>query len=124
MRKPAVYEIPPDPFLEHLDRIQAELSALRDAYVRSKAIRLIESAPVRSEYLTAAEVGRRCGHSDKTVLLGRAGFACLNRARIKDGGSVRYPAALVEIHERNRLTRGKCGNCYEEYKADLEKQGL
>ena len=119
-------EVPADPFLDALDRLQQtlfaqqeQLNALRDAYMRERedGVRLPSTPP--SEYLTARQVGNRFGYNNRTVLAGENGFKCLNRARIKDGGSVRYPARLVEIHERNRLERGKCGTCDVEFRSQF-----
>jgi hypothetical protein len=116
-----------DPFLTILDRnIQLAIEA-RSTYIANRERqereyeRLNELArgSVRRSALTVEGVAERFGAKPGTVREGVGKFSCLRKGAYKPGQRLLFPLHVVELHERNLISTGECGNCFEK-KAAIE----
>jgi hypothetical protein len=110
----------PDPVLAALDRnVQAAIDA-RSAYVLERermvnklqtAAELAQVAKRRSTF-TVEEVAERLAAKPATVRDGAGKFKCLRKAAYKPGVRLLFPLQAIEVHEKNLMARGECGDCF------------
>lgn len=118
-----------NPLITELRGMQARLGSMIEEIERRDKAQIadqqgmIEAARrvARSDDMSSKEVAEFLGISERSVHQGFAGTACLFRARIHNGRNVRYARLRVELHRRNQIERGKCGDCD---KASLERLRL
>jgi hypothetical protein len=108
-----------DPLITELRGMMARLGSIIEEIERRDTAQLheqhdmIEAARrvARSDDMSSREVAEFLGVSERSVHQGFAGTACLFRARITNGRSVRHLRQRVELHRRNQMDRGECGDC-------------
>lgn len=118
-----------DPLVTQLRGMMAHCQALIGEIERRNAAQAVEHQGMveaarrvaRSDDMSSREVAEFLGISERSVHQGFAGTACLFRARIRNGRSVRFTRLRVEQHRRNLIERGQCGDCD---RASLERLRL
>src|ERR1700741_5594704 len=108
-----------DPLVVELRGMMARLGTIIAEIERRDAAQLADhqgmiEAPrrvARSDDMTSREVAEFLGISQRSVEKGIAGTECLYRARIRNGKHARHLRLRVELHRRNQMDHGDCGDC-------------
>jgi FixJ family two-component response regulator len=108
-----------NPLIAMIDGAIAQLQLVRAEVERQDAARLrdqegmIEAARrvARSDDMNSREVAEFLGISQRSVEKGIAGTECLFRARIRNGKRAAHLRQRVELHRRNLMDHGDCGDC-------------
>lgn len=102
-----------------IDGLIAQLQLVRAEVERQDAARLrdqsemIEAARrvARSDDMSSREVAEFLGISQRSVEKGIAGTEKAFRARIRNGKRAAHLRLRVELHRRNLMDHGDCGDC-------------
>jgi hypothetical protein len=113
-----------DPVLQLLDRnIQAAIEA-RSEYLAARSrqerelMRLNEQArgSFGKSTLNVEQVAERFLVEPSTIRDGAGRHSCLRKAGYKPGKRLLFPIRVIELHERNLIQRGQCGECFQKAK--------
>jgi hypothetical protein len=114
-----------DPVLIALDEVFLALQKFRDVYTQEKQRadftheRLNEQArgSFGKSTLNVEQVAERFLVEPSTIRDGAGRHSCLRKAGYKPGKRLLFPIRVIELHERNLIQRGQCGECFQKAKS-------